>query len=126
METKRQLTTERRQFKRVKTSTSSMFRVIAPLLVRMQIEDKEVESILHDISEGGTAILTNYEIPVDSLLSVNFTLFNDTSIRKESKRIEAEGETRYNLITENKEYRIGVKFTNISPKDRNFISRYTR
>jgi len=117
---------ERRQFKRVIASFSVVCKVHAPLAMSMNIGGKDVDAIALDVSEGGVAVLSNYDIPVGSIVMLKFIMFNEAAkIRAErSRMIEIQGEARYSVLTKEKSYRLGIRFMNISSEDRSFIAKF--
>ena len=117
---------ERRKFKRVKASCIVMYRVSSPLSVRIMVGEREVNAIMLDISEGGAAILTNYNIPASTLLEERFILFNDKAIGDDNRlrSIETRGEARYSFLNQERCYRLGICFTDLSQNNRSFITNF--
>jgi len=120
---------ERRGFKRVEVNFTVLYKVNSPLEVRMRIGDKEIDALALDISEGGMAILTDYDLPALSIVTVRFIMLDDNAPSAESRTrsIVVQGEVRYNFWMEKeKEYRLGIKFTGLSDDDRNFIANFVK
>jgi len=119
---------DRRQFKRVKTSFIVMCKVDSPLSVRLMIGDREINSIGLNLSEGGMAILTNYDISSTALVTLKYILFNDRDIGEEdrTKSMENQGEVRYSLLTKERTCRIGIRFIGMPEDDRGFIYNFVR
>lgn len=120
---------ERRQFKRVRVTFIVIYRVDAPVSVRMMVGNKEVHAIMQDLSEGGIALLTSQRIPVSSALSIEFILFNDTAVSDEDRvrPMYMDGEVRYCLVEKEKEtYRLGIRFSNLVEADRNAIADFVK
>jgi c-di-GMP-binding flagellar brake protein YcgR len=119
---------EKRRFKRVKVSFVVFYRVNFPWSVRLLVGEKEVDAMALDLSEGGLAILTNYNISVSSRVMIKFILLDDYAIRREmrSKSMEVQGEVCYSFLTDEKAFRIGIRFINIAPEDRNFIAGFVK
>ncbi len=120
-------TIERRRFKRLRASFLIVYRIRKPWEVLKQIGPKERVAVMYDISEGGMAILTNYDIPLATTLSLRFTLINphiagDNRVRT----LDAIGDVPYNIHLEKNEHRLGVCFTNISDGDRSAIANLVR
>jgi c-di-GMP-binding flagellar brake protein YcgR len=116
--------TERRRFRRTQVKFTVFYRVNSPLLVRMRVGDRDVNALALDISEGGMAILTNYDIPSSSDITVRFTMLNDNaiSIANRARSIVVQAEVCYNvLIKKEKAHRLGIRFVDLSEDDRNFI-----
>ena len=118
---------EQRRFKRVRVNLSVIYRLSRPATIRLLIGNKEVRATMLDLSEGGIAVLTNYDIPESAGLLIKFTLFkvenNDVSFYGP---MEIEGEVRYNMPLGGSEYRLGIVFKNIPREDKaeitNFVS----
>jgi len=120
---------ERRKHERLKVEFTLNYRVDSPLEVRMSIGwDSEVDALMVDLSEGGMAILTSCDIPVSSVLSINFTLINLTAIEDEEriKTLSITGEVRSNFTVDKTDRRLGIKFTQISQKDKEAIAEFVR
>jgi c-di-GMP-binding flagellar brake protein YcgR len=120
---------ERRKWQRLKVDFTLNYRVDAPLEVRMSIGwDSEVDALMVDLSEGGMAILTNCDIPASSILSINFTLINLSAIEDDEriKTLSITGEVRSNIIIDKTERRLGIKFIQISQKDKEAIGNFVR
>jgi len=119
---------ERRKFKRAKVRFIVMCRVNSPLSVRIIVGHKEINAISLNLSEGGMAILTNYGIPTSSLITVEFIALNDNAFRDQdrSRSMEVQTQVRYNFLTKERAYRLGVSFIDISEDDRRFIADFVR
>jgi len=119
---------EKRKYKRVNVSFTVVYEVNSPLSVRMKVNNKEVNAIALDLSEGGIAVLTSYDIPKLTLVKVKFIIFNENALNKEerSRWIEVKGEVRYNISTKEKAFRVGVCFVGISAADRTFIADFVK
>jgi c-di-GMP-binding flagellar brake protein YcgR len=119
---------ERRKFKRIGASFVVFYKVDSPLTVRLMVGEREIDAMALDLSEGGLAVLTNYNVPVSSIVSVKFILLDDYAIRAEmrSRSMEIQGEVRYCFLMKEKAFRIGLRFIDISPEDRNFISGFIK
>lgn len=120
---------ERRKFQRLKVDFTLNYRVDSPLEVRMSIGwDSEVDALMVDLSEGGMAILTNCDIPISSILSINFTLINLTAVSDDEriKKLDITGEVRSNIAIDKTDRRLGVKFIQISQKDKEAIAGFVR
>lgn len=119
---------EKRQQQRVAVNFIVMYRVSFPLSLRMMVGDKEVCAIAQDLSEGGMAVLTNYEIPLASQVQVKFIVLNELApdIRQRTRSLQVNGEVRYCFMTRERVFRLGVHFLDLSNADRTFISDFVR
>ena len=119
---------ERRQFKRVGASFTVIYRINSPITVRMMLGDKEIDAIAMDLSEGGIAVLTKYEVLASSTVSIKFMVFNDAAVssQKRSRSMEVQGEVRYCFTVKGGAYRLGIRFIDISADDRTFIANFVK
>ena len=119
---------ERRKFKRLRVNFTVIYQVDKHLVARMMLGwRKEVEALMIDLSEGGMAILTNYNIPVSTILIIKFTLINLTvSSDKRIRVMRMMGQVRYNMPSEKKEHRLGICFIEIDEEDRKTIADFVK
>jgi c-di-GMP-binding flagellar brake protein YcgR len=116
---------ERRTFKRLRVNLAIVFRVDKTSKMRMQIENKDIRATMIDLSEGGVSILTNYDIPEGSSLSMKFTLFKvDSEDVSFYGPMDIVGEVRYHHSLANSEYRLGILFKKIEKDDLGEISSF--
>ncbi len=110
---------DRRRFQRLRMNLSVIYKVDQPVTVRMLIGDKEVEATTLDLSEGGMALLTDFNIPVSTSLFIKFTLFKVGGDGKVNfyGPVVIGGEVRSNVLSE-KKYRLGICFSQIEPQDK--------
>ena len=114
--------TERRKYKRLDVNFTVIYRVNKPLEVRMMVGNKEVDALMLNLSEGGMCLLTDYNIPIQTILFIKFTLINLNAYRNERvKSMQIIAEVRYNIVTQSHLYRLGVCFTEIDEKDKTAI-----
>jgi hypothetical protein len=120
---------ERRKFKRIKVSFVVFYKVNYPLTVRMLVGNKEINAVALNLCEDGIAILTNYKIPAFTIVTVKFIIVNDTAVRNEDRfrSMKIEGEVCYNnILTAERDYRLGIHFIDISADERNFIAYFIK
>jgi c-di-GMP-binding flagellar brake protein YcgR len=110
---------DRRKSQRLRVRLAVVYQINKPLNVRMQIGDKELIATTLDLSEGGIAISTNYDIPLQTDLLIKLTLFKVDNENKVTfyGPMEIIGEVRSNSLLENGEHRLGISFTSIEEKD---------
>jgi len=119
---------DRRRFQRLELNVIVIYRVDAPPLVRIQVGDKEIEATMLNLSEGGIALLTKYNLPPWTVLSIKFTL---SRIDKEGKVIfmgpmSIRGEIRSNIPFSKDEFRLGICFTDVAHRDKGDISNFVK
>jgi c-di-GMP-binding flagellar brake protein YcgR len=113
---------ERRKTKRIKVNFIVVYRVREPLELLMVVGRQEVDALMLDLSEDGMAVVTKYDIPQSTTLSIRFTLLNLSAERSNRVRsMEIVGEVRYNILAEKNEHRLGIYFTRISQEDKRAI-----
>ena len=119
---------DRRRFQRLDVDITVLYRVDLPLSVRMLIGNQEIEAIMLNLSVGGIALVTKYNIPCATLLLMKFTL---TSVNREGKvslygPIEVKGEVRSSAKWENSTYRLGISFSDIDHQNKFQIARFVQ
>ncbi len=119
---------ENRKYKRALASFCVLYTIKDPFLVRISIGNSECSAVAQDIGEGGMALLTNYELPFNSLLTLKFTILNGNVFRKDERThtFELDAHVRYCLQEQKMAYRLGVCFASISDSDRDYIANYVR
>lgn len=89
---------------------------------------EEKQGMALDISEGGMALLTNFEIPSSSDAKIRLDLKFDLSLSSgETRAIQVSGEARYcfQLFEEGK-WRIGIQFMDLKDEDKKHINDFVR
>jgi c-di-GMP-binding flagellar brake protein YcgR len=117
---------ERRSHTRVKASFIVTYKINEPLHVTITINKREIPALMVDLSEGGMAIVTEYEIPASTTLLINFTLIN-IALKNDSERIRTMdllGEVRYQIPLKRNERRLGIYFTKIEEEDKTAIKKF--
>lgn len=119
--------TEKRKSKRLKAEFIVTYKIDKPVEVHMWISDREVDALMLDLSESGMAILTNYDIPASTTLVIKFTLINLYADKDERvTSIKILGEVRYNVLSKESEYRLGISFTQIANEDKHAIAKFIK
>ena len=117
---------ERRRFPRVEARFIVTFGVKKPVDVHLWIGNANASAMMLNLSEGGMAILTENDIPVSSIMSINFTLINPYNSNEQLRPIGITGEVRNNSLTEKNEHRLGILFTRIAQEDRAAIADFVK
>lgn len=118
---------DRRRHKRVKVNFIVIYHVRKPLKILMFIGYREFSALMLDLSEGGMAITTNYDIPVSTILLIKFTLINTFADKDDRVRsMEITGEVRNNALLEKNEHRLGICFTQITEEDKSAIVNFVK
>lgn len=95
---------ERRKYKRL-----NVYHLLAPIQIKTSNDDIPIAGILLDISAGGVGILSFKEIPIDSTIELSINLHNIKTNKIKAK-------VRW-IKQQEKTYRIGLQFTDISKED---------
>jgi c-di-GMP-binding flagellar brake protein YcgR len=119
---------DRRRFQRLDVNIAVFYRVDLPLSARLLVGNQEVEATILNLSVGGIALITKYNIPAGTQLLIRFSL---TSINKQGEvslygPLELKGDVRHSLKWENDNYRLGISFTDIERKDKLEIARFVQ
>ncbi|MFC1658912.1 PilZ domain-containing protein [Candidatus Omnitrophota bacterium] len=115
---------ERRRSVRIAVRFILTYQVHEPIKVRMWIGNKEVSALMLDLSPEGMAILTQYEIPLATILAMSFTLINLQAEKdKQMRSMGIMGEVRY-ASQEGYEQRLGISFTHIGKEDKVAIASF--
>ena len=102
---------ERRAHKRIRMNCTVVCRMNEPPSARFVMKGRDLEAKMIDISQGGMAMITRYDIPVSTVLSMRFTLLNvNSEIVTFSGPMEVIGEVRSSVPWERNEHRLGIYF----------------
>ncbi|MFH0826770.1 MAG: PilZ domain-containing protein [Candidatus Omnitrophota bacterium] len=105
---------ERRSHKRVRMNCTVIYRLNEPASARFMVHGEDIKAKMLDISQAGMALVTDYNIPTQTQLSLRFTLLKvDKEIVNFSGPVEVTGEVKSNIPAENKEHRLGIYFTKV-------------
>ena len=89
-------------------------RLNEPTSTRFMVRGEDIKAQMLDISSAGMALVTNYDIPVQTELSLRFTLLKvDKEIVNLSGPVEVMGEVKSNVPMEKDEHRLGIYFTRV-------------
>lgn len=115
---------EKRKHERVNSSFVVVCQADQPLEKgAMFIAGKQFDAIMLDLSETGMAISLNHNIPASSRVYLDFTLVNiKADQNNQVKPMRLTGEVRYCTPVGKGEYRVGILFKHISPKNRAVIA----
>jgi c-di-GMP-binding flagellar brake protein YcgR len=119
---------DRRKFQRLKINISIAYQVDKHSGVRVVIEDEEVDATTLDLSVEGMAVLTEYDIPILAMLSIEFMVYkiDERNNFKFYKSIKVSGHVRSNLLLEDNTHRIGIYFTKIDAESKAEIAAFVK
>jgi c-di-GMP-binding flagellar brake protein YcgR len=105
---------EKRSDKRLRMNCTVIYRVNEPVSARFIMSGEDIKAKMIDISQGGMGMVTDYDIPIATPLSMRFTLLK---VKKDvvnfSGPVEVKGEVSSNVPLEKNEHRLGIHFTTI-------------
>ena len=116
---------ENRRHKRVPAAFAVVYTVESPFELRLEIGKREIDGIANDLSQSGLSLMTNYQIPTGAVITMRFKLLDKSAVMDEdrARKFELQGEARYSFFGKEKAYRVGIRFLNLLPADRDFIIR---
>jgi hypothetical protein len=107
---------ERRSSERLKADFSFFCQINKPWLVRLLIKGEEIEAVALNLSEGGMAISTDYDIRVGTVLLMNIMIYKQDILDKFKiyKTIKVQGKVISNVLDDTKKHRIGIIFRGVN------------
>ena len=121
--------TERRRFKRMQAKFLATFKAFDAAEEFILFYNKEIYAVMFNLSEGGMAFTTSYDIPIATRLLMRFTLINRRTFSDSDKfRVldNIEGKVCSNTLLDKNEHRIGIQFNNISKRDKLAIANFVK
>ena len=117
---------DRRQYKRVRVNFIATYEIKEPLGLRADVKESRVSTYMYDLSEGGMAISSIYDIPLSSILLIKFVLINLNAYKPVNRSISLglEGRVVYNNVIEKNERRLGICFRDVENDDKEAISNF--
>ena len=119
---------DRRRFQRLELNITVYYQIKEPLNIKVMFGDKEIEAMMLNISAGGMGMLTKFNIPARSTLLIKITL---AKMDKQGKvsfygPMEVVGEVKYNVLEEDKQYRLGIRFIKVERQDQVEITNFVK
>ena len=103
---------ERRNHKRLRMNCTVIYRINEPPVTHFVMKGKDIDAKMIDISQGGMALVTSFDIPVSTVLLMRFALLNvNQEVVKFSGPLEVTGEIKSSAPLEKNEHRLGIYFT---------------
>lgn len=96
--------------------------------VKVMVGDKEIEATMLDISANGIGLLTGFDIPAYTILSLKFTLEKMNKAGEVSfyGPMEITGEVRYNVLQDKSLHHLGIYFKKIDKDDQCEITNFVK
>jgi c-di-GMP-binding flagellar brake protein YcgR len=108
---------ERRHNRRMRLNCTVIYRLNEPVSTKFIMSGKDIQAEMVDISQHGMAVISNYDIPVDTRLSMRFTVLKvDKDIVNFSGPVEISGEVKSN-VSQDGNHRLGIYFTKMRKID---------
>ena len=105
---------ERRSSKRIRVNCTVIYRVNEDTSAHFLMQGKDIEDKMIYVSQGGYGDVTNYDIPVSTVLSMRFALLNvDKDVVRFTGSMDVTGEVRSNMPFEVNDHRVGKYKTQI-------------
>ena len=119
---------ERRKNKRLVVNFIVSYKIHAPFRLRALAGSDDIYARMFDICENGMGISTVYDIPTSAVILLKMCLIDLHALRSRdrARSIDIRGETRYNILCEDYEYRVGILFTEIAEQDRLAIANFVK
>lgn len=87
----------------------------------------ETGALMQDLSDSGAAIITKYDLPLETQLRVKFNLMNLRLVgEKRLRRMELIADVVSNSVLPDGSYRIGIRFSKISDEDKVAIQDFVK
>ncbi|MBU0709163.1 MAG: PilZ domain-containing protein [Candidatus Omnitrophica bacterium] len=115
----------KRKFKRTKAKFTIVYDVYKPLSASLTIGGRQVDALMLDLGKAGMAISSSYDVPVSTVLNMNFTLINHQS--EDDNRVismQILGEVRSCTLQNSGEYRLGICFVRITEENKKAIESF--
>jgi c-di-GMP-binding flagellar brake protein YcgR len=118
---------ERRKSKRVEVNFTVTYKIHQPPSIVMMVGGKEVYAVMLDLSKDGMSIITEYEIPVKTVLYIKFTLINlGADDESRTRNMEMMGTVKHIRPYEKKDFRMGIEFSDLSQENKDFLDEFAR
>jgi c-di-GMP-binding flagellar brake protein YcgR len=116
---------EKRRYKRVRVGVTVIYRKNRAPNVSICDEKGENDAVMLDISEGGMAIVTAVNVPVDTELWIKFTL-SETDGKSVGfyGNMELLGKVNSNIVLGKDSYRLGIAFLEMEGRIRRNIANF--
>ncbi|MFH1578217.1 MAG: PilZ domain-containing protein [Candidatus Omnitrophota bacterium] len=126
--TARNFPKDRRRLQRLRLNIMVHYRVDQPLHIKVMVGDKEIEAKMLDVNVGGMGLLTDFDIPIHSLLRISFSFFRMNKSGEISLYgpLEVTGQVRNNILQENHQHRLGIRFDKMAKQDQGHLGKFVQ
>jgi c-di-GMP-binding flagellar brake protein YcgR len=117
---------EHRKYKRTSAKFMLSYKVSKSLQVAIMASESKIDAIMGNISQGGLMMVTQYDLPIDSKLTLSFAVVNDAALHDDDKikALDIEGVVRSKRQIKHNEFDIGVEFVDPSQEDQKFLAEF--
>ena len=116
---------DQRRFQRYQCNLSIWYKVQEPQDLRLHFEGKELEATALNLCEEGAGLLSDYQIPKHSVISLTIVMFkgNSSGEVRGQKPLQVKGKVCYSQPSEEADrYRLGVYFTEVPSEYKNRLT----
>ena len=118
---------ERRRYPRERDRFTIAYCLAEPLPVNVNTNYDEYPAVAVDVSEGGMGLNIDRPLPIGTVVRVHFELVNDAAAHANRRRpFRMDARVCHCTMRGKELYFIGVRFTRISPEDRDFLAAYIK
>lgn len=117
---------DQRKFERRSINITITYQIDKPLHVKVKFGDEEIEATTLDLSEAGMAIVTQNDIPVSTLINIEFMIHESDQQTNFTlyKSIKVKGEVKSNNFLAENKHRLGIHFRQIEDEDKKELARF--
>ena len=118
---------DQRKFQRYDCNLTIWCKIQEPQDVRAQFADREFEATALNVCEAGVGLISDHQIPKDSILSLTMVMFkgNSSGEVRAQKPLEMKGRVCYSQPTEEaNKYRLGICFTEVPSEYKERLSNF--
>jgi len=119
---------DKRKSERLNSAFTLTFTVEKPVSLRFEVGwDSDLDAVMVDLSDLGMAVITKHDLPVGTQLHSKFNII-DFHLEGDERwqHMEVNGEVVHNVRLSNVSHKIGIRFGQISDKDRLLISNFVK
>lgn len=116
---------DQRKYQRYQCNLTVWCKVQEPQDVRLYFEDRELEATALNVCEAGEGLLSDYQIPKHSIISLTMVMFKGNSsgeVRGQTP-LQVKGRVCYSQPSEEADrYRLGIYFTEVPSEYKNRLT----
>jgi len=118
---------EKRRHKRGGAKFFLEYKVCSPFEVVTMVGGDNNTSVMTDLSESGAAFLTEYNLPVGTVLEIKFTVITrDYTGGSKHQKIIIRSEVKNSTPMGKDGYRVGIEFINVDAEKKNILDSFVK